>query len=106
MPLPLYPTDPQAHRQYWRVLYPQYGTPGSQAHWMGKWKTQEECMGLFRARERLRADWYAEHPGRRAPHVTIIATYVASPVRSLTAKVCLGCLWVSPDPVADHPEGG
>ncbi len=39
-------SEPQ-YRQYWRVLYPEYAEPKSTAHWYGKWKTAEMCMGLL-----------------------------------------------------------
>ena len=44
----------QPYRHYWRVLYPEYAEPKSTAHWYGKWKTAEMCMGLFDERQRAR----------------------------------------------------
>jgi hypothetical protein len=50
--------------------------------------------------------WSGSGPrrGREEPHATAIVTYHASPVRSLTVKVCLVCLWVSRNLNAEHPE--
>lgn len=95
----------QPYRHYWRVLYPQFTNPGSTAHWLGKWKTAEMCMGLFGERQQARHEWIATGPrrGREESHVTEVVTHRASPVRSLTAKVCLGCLWVSRDLDEEHP---
>ena len=94
------------YRHYWRILYPTYADPESTAHWYGKWKTAEACMGLWGERQQLRHEWIAKGPrrGRIEAHATAVATYHASPVRSLTAKVCLGCLWVSCDLDAEHPD--
>lgn len=98
----------QPHRHYWRVLYPEYSDPRFSAHWLGKWKTAEMCMGLFGERQKARHRWIANGPrrGRKDTHVTATVTYQASPVRSLTAKVCLSCLWVSRNLDQDHPKSG
>jgi len=62
-------------------------------------------MNLFAERQRLRDEWFANHSWRKGdPRVTAIATAHASLVRSITAKVCLHCLWVSRDLHAEHPE--
>ena len=47
----------QPYWQYRRVLYPEYADPKSTAHWYGKWKTAEMCMGLFDQRQQARHDW-------------------------------------------------
>ena len=94
----------EPYRYYWRVLYPEYGDPKSKAHWYAKWKTSEMAMGLFGARQRARHAWIASGPrhGREEAHSTAVVTYHASPVRSRTVKVCLGCLWISADLKAEH----
>jgi hypothetical protein len=94
----------EPYRDYWRVLYPEYGHPESKAHWYPKWKTGEMCMGLFGERQRARHEWIASGPrrGRQEAHETSVVTYHASPVRSQTVKVCLVCLWVSADLDAEH----
>jgi hypothetical protein len=94
----------EPYRHYWRILYPEYADPRSKAHWYGKWKTSEMCMGLFGARQRARHEWIARGPrrGREEAHATAVVTHHASPVRSQTVKVCLGCLWVSADLDAEH----
>ena len=76
------------------------------AHWYGKWKTTEVCMGLFNERQQARHEWIANRPRRRPEeaHATAVVTYDASPVRSLTAKVCLACLWISRHLDEGHPE--
>jgi hypothetical protein len=78
--------------------------PKSKSHWYGKWKTREMCMGLFGERQRARHEWIANGPrrGREEAHATAVVTYHASPVRSRTVKVCLVCLWISPDLDAEH----
>ncbi len=95
----------QPYRHYWRVLYPEYAQPESTAHWYGKWKTAETCMGLFGERQQARHEWIATdlRRGREESHATAVVTYHASPVRSLTVKVCLSCLWVSRDLDEEHP---
>jgi hypothetical protein len=50
----------QPYRHYWRVLYPEYAEPKSTAHWYGKWKTGEMCMGLFGERQQARHEWIAK----------------------------------------------
>jgi hypothetical protein len=40
--------------------------------------------------------------GRHEAHATAVVTYHASPVRSQTVKVCLGCLWISAELDAEH----
>jgi hypothetical protein len=50
------------HRHYWRVLYPEHAGAGSTAHWYGKWKTAEMCMGLFGERQQARHEWIANGP--------------------------------------------
>jgi hypothetical protein len=96
--------DDRPDRHYWRVLYPEYASPDSTAHWYGKWKTAEMCMGLFGERQQARHEWIATGPrrGREEAHATAVVTYHASPVRSRTVKVCLTCLWISPDLDAEH----
>lgn len=96
----------EPHRHYWQVLYPGFAEPGSTAHWYGKWKTATMCMGLFGERQQARHDWIATGPrrGREESHVTAVVTHHASPVRSLTAKVCLSCLWVSENLDEEHPR--
>ena len=97
--------EPQ-YRHYWRVLYPEYAEPQSTAYWYGKWKTAEMCIGLFDERQQARHKWIANGPrrGREESHATAVVTYHASPVRSLTVKVCLSCLWVSRNLDEEHPE--
>jgi hypothetical protein len=97
--------EPQ-YRHYWRVLYPEYAEPQSTAYWYGKWKTVEMCIGLFDERQQARHKWIASGPrrGREESHATAVVTYHASPVRSLTVKVCLSCLWVSRNLDKEHPE--
>jgi hypothetical protein len=92
-------------RQYRRVLYPEYAGPNSTAHWYPKWKTGEMCIGLFDERQRARHEWIASGPrrGREEAHATAVVTYHASPVRSLTVKVCLSCLWISRNLDEKHP---
>ena len=92
------------YRHYWVVLYPEYADPKSTAHWYGKWKTSEMCMGLFGERQQARHEWIATGPrrGREESHVTAVVTHHASPVRSLTVKVCLSCLWVSENLDEEH----
>jgi hypothetical protein len=93
------------HRHYWRVLYPEYAGAGSAAHYYGRWKTAEMCLGLFGERQQARHEWIANGPrrGREEAHATAVVTYHASPVRSLTVKVCLSCFWVSSDLDEEHP---
>lgn len=95
----------QPYEHYWRVLYPAYANPESMAHWYGRWKTAGMCMGLFDERQQARHEWIASGPrrGREESHETAVVTYHASPVRSLTVKVCLSCLWVSRDLNEEHP---
>ena len=83
--------DEQPYRHYWRVLYPECAEPKSTAHWYGKWKTAGMCMGLFGERQQARHEWIATGPrrGREEAHATAVVTYHASPVWSLTVKVCL-----------------
>ncbi|WP_156685603.1 hypothetical protein [Mycobacterium sp. Marseille-P9652] len=97
--------EEEPYRHYWRVLYPRFADPGSTAHWYGKWKTTEMCMGLFAERQQARHEWIATGPrrGRDESHVTTVVTHHASPVRSLTVRICLTCLWVSRDLNAKHP---
>jgi hypothetical protein len=52
----------EQHRHYWRVLYPEYATPESTAHWYGKWKTSKMCIGLFNKRQHARHEWIASGP--------------------------------------------
>jgi hypothetical protein len=94
----------EPYRNYWRILYPEYGDPESQVHWYAKWKTSEMAMGLFGARQQARHEWIASGPrrGREEAHATAVVTFHASPVRSRTVKVCLVCLWVSADLGAQH----
>ena len=51
------------------------------------------CMGLFGERQQARHEWIATGPrrGREESHATAVVTYHASPVSSLTVKVCLTC---------------
>jgi hypothetical protein len=95
----------QPYRHYWRVLYPEYAEPKSTAHWYGSWKTAQMCMGLFDERQQARHEWIADGPrrGREEAHATAVVTYHASPVRSLTVKVCLSCLWISRNLNEGHP---
>jgi hypothetical protein len=95
----------EPYRHYWRVLYPEYAGPESTAHWYGKWKTSEMCVGLFDERQQARHEWIATGPRRGCDesHVTAVVTHHASPARSLTVKVCLSCLWVSRNLDAEHP---
>jgi hypothetical protein len=97
--------EPQ-YRHYWRVLYPEYAEPQSTAYWYGKWKTVEMCIGLFDERQQARHKWIASGPrrGREESHATAVVTYHASPVRSLTVKVCLSCHWVSRNLDEEHLE--
>lgn len=90
----------QAWQTYHRVLYPEYAQ--GQRHWYGKWKTSEMCMGLFGERQAARMEWFRNRQGRDFAHPTAIVTYHASPVRSMTVKVCLQCLWVSLNLGAKH----
>jgi hypothetical protein len=94
----------EPYRHYWRVLYPRYADPDAGAFWLAKLKTAEMCMGLFGERQRARHEWIASGPrrGRQEAHETAVVTYQASPVRSQTVKVCLGCLWISADLQAEH----
>lgn len=94
----------EPYRSYWQVLYPQFANPDSASHWYGKWKTAEMCMGLFAERQQARHEWIATGPrrGHAEAHATAVVTHRASPVRSLTAKVCLGCIWVSGDIDEEH----
>ncbi|MGO9152170.1 hypothetical protein [Mycobacterium sp.] len=96
--------EPQ-YRDYWRVLYPEYAEPQSTGHWYGKWKTAAMCMGLYDERQQARHEWIATGPrrGREESHATTAVTHHASPVRSLTVKVCLSCLWVSRNLDEEHP---
>jgi len=98
----------QPYRHYWRVLYQEYAEAGSKAHWYDRWKAAAMCMGLFDARQQARHKWIGTGPrrGREEPHATAVVTYHASPVRSLTAKVCLTCLWISRNLDEGHPESG
>ena len=89
-------------RTYWRVLYPEWAH--GQGHWYGKWKTSEMCMGLYDARQSARFEWPRNAQGEPVPHPTAVVTFHASSVRSITAKVCLQCLWVSRDLNAPHDE--
>lgn len=100
--------DDEPYREYWRVLYPQFANPGSAAHWYGKWKTSTMCMGLFAERQQARHEWIATGPreGREESHVTAVVTHHASPVRSLTVKACLACLWISRNLEEEHPRSG
>ena len=95
----------EPYRHYWRVLYPQFSNSGSMVHWLGKWKTTEMCMGLFGERQQARHRWIATGPrrGREEAHATAVVTYHASPVRSITVKVCLSCLWISRNLDEVHP---
>jgi hypothetical protein len=97
--------DEQPYREYWRALYPEYADPESTAYWHGKWKTAEMCMGLFGERQQARHQWIASGPrrGREESHVTAAVTHHASPVRWLTVKVCLSCLWISSNLDEEHP---
>jgi len=101
--IPLAAVGPAIH--YWHVLHPSQAAADSTRHWYGKWKTREECTGLWEKRESLRA-WYesTNFGWPKDAHANALATYRSSPVRSLTAKVCLGCLWVSRDLDAQHPQ--
>jgi len=94
----------QPYREYWRVLYPEYADP-ARAHWLAKFKTLLMCMGLFGERQQARHEWIANGPcrGREEAHATAIVTHHASPVRSLTVKVRLSCLWVSRNLDEEHP---
>ncbi len=85
-------------RAYWHVLFPGYET----GHWYARWKTSEMCIGLFHERQAARQEWFRNRQGQDFVHPTAVVTYDASPVRSMTAKVCLQCLWVSTDPNAEH----
>ena len=91
----------QAWQTYHRVLYPEYAR--GQRHWYGKWKTSEMCMGLF-GTAGCPSGVVPESAGTRLCHPTAVVTYHASPVRSMTVKVCLQCLWVSGDLSAEHDE--
>ncbi len=59
-------------------------------------------MGLFNKRQSARQEWFRNRQGRAFVHPTTVVTYHATPARSLTAKVCLQCLWVSRDLEANH----
>jgi hypothetical protein len=100
-----YEIDDSAYRHYWRALHPSDAAPDSTVFWYRRWKTAEMCMGLWGERQRLRHEWICEGPrrGRTEAHATAVVTYHASPVRSKTATVCLGCLWISNDLDAKHP---
>ena len=87
-------------RAYWHVLFPDVET----AHWYAQWKTSEMCIGLFRERQVARQKWFRNRQGRDFVHPTAVVTYHASPVRSMTVKVCLQCLWVSADLDALHDQ--
>ncbi len=43
----------QPYRYYWRVLYPEFSDPKARAHWYGRWKTAEMCMGSSTKGSRL-----------------------------------------------------
>lgn len=92
-------------KRYWRLLYPEQADENSTSHWYGRWRTYEQSIGLWDKRERLR-QWY-EDSGQTLsdPHVTTVTTFHATPLRSLTAKVCLGCMWASRDLNAEHSQG-
>ena len=62
-------------------------------------------MGLFGERQQARHEWIATGPrrGREESHATAVVTHHASPVRSLTVKVCLSCLWISRNLDEEHP---
>jgi hypothetical protein len=66
------------------------------------------CMGLFAERQQARHRWIADGPrrGREESHATAVVIFHASPVRSLTAKACLGCVWISRNLDEEHPESG
>jgi len=70
----------QPYRHYRRVLYPEYAKPASKAHWYGKWKSTEMCMGLFNERQQARHEWISTGPrrGREEAHQTAVFTYHAS----------------------------
>jgi hypothetical protein len=95
----------QPYENYWHILYPRYADPDSGAYWYGRWKTAGMCMGLFDERQQARHEWIATGPrkGREESHATAIVTHHASPVRSLTAKVCVTCLWISRNLDEEHP---
>ena len=93
----------EPYRHYWRVLYPRFADP-STAHWLGKWKTLEMCMGLFAARQRARHALIRKGEWLKDAHSTAVVTFHASPVRAQTAKVCLSCLWITGDVDAEHPD--
>jgi hypothetical protein len=90
------------YRDYWRALYPECAQ--SAMHWYPKWKAVEMSMGLFDERQGARHRWISTGPrgGREESHETAVVTYRASPVRSLTARVCLSCSWVSADLDEEH----
>jgi hypothetical protein len=102
-----YEIGDEPYRHYWRVLYPEYADP-AQAYWLAKFKTLLMCMGLFGERQQARHEWIATGPrrGREESHVTAVVTHHASPVRSLTVKVCLSCLWISMNLDEEHPGIG
>ncbi len=84
---------------------PNSQTPRRGRTWYGRWKTAEMCMGLFDERQQARHQWIADGPcrGREEAHATAVVTHHASPVRSLTAKVCLSCVWISRNLNQGHP---
>jgi hypothetical protein len=87
----------EPYRQYLRALYPDHAAPDTQMHWYSKWKTYEMCIGLFGQRQRARHALTGNDEWREGGHPTAVVTFHASPVRSLTAQVCLRCLWISTD---------
>jgi hypothetical protein len=90
----------EPEQSYWRQLYPSYAAGDSVAFWLGKQKTLENCIALWEERERVRLA--GEVPLTSAEHTTAVITARASPVRSVTARVCMNCTWVSRELDAAH----
>ena len=95
----------QPYRHYWRVLYPGVRRTRVEVALVPEVKAAEMCMGLFDERQQARHEWIANGPrrGSEEAHPTAVVTYHASPVRSLTVKACLTCLWISRNLDAEHP---
>lgn len=95
----------EPHRLYWRALYPECAKSDATVHWYSRWKTREMAIGLYGERQQARHRWIATGPrrGREESHVTEVVTFHASPVRLLSARVCLTCLWISRDLDEEHP---
>ena len=60
------------------------------------------CIGLFHERQAARQEWFRNRQGQDFVHPTASSPTTRPLVRSMTAKVCLQCLWVSTDLNAEH----